>query len=401
MGFTPKALRFYWVGLSGIPAVTQAVSERRGVGFATSTTNRGSVGTFSEDNAGTSNCGSVATDTACVITVDGNGLADGLLDLNSLDVDGFTMIIDDVFPANINIFWEAWGGSDITAAVVGNITEPAAIGTQNYTVNGFTADGRNQCVMFAGVQATTALGTGQAQDSGLHVGFATSTSTTNQVTICGNQDDGSATMDTDGYGIQGECVSMIVIAGGTAVNARATLSAWGTNLFTLNWLARATTGRRTIFLAIKGGSWQAGTYTINGNTLNATASVVNLPFFPKGLSLIGRMTATQVAGTATIQDRIGFGSASSTTNRFSTGILDEDATANTEINLITSDVAVLSFPSNAGTIQSLYDVNNINAAGFQIIVDTAGGVANELQGYLTFGDDRTPIQISIGHPFIF
>lgn len=402
LGFEPKAIRFYWVGLqsnSPTNAVSIAVDERRGVGFATGTADRCSVGTFSQTAAGNANCGSVATNTACVITVDGNGTVSGLLDLNSITADGFTLIVDDVAPANITVYWEAWGGSDITVATTGTLTEPAATGTQNYTVNGFTSDGINQCVMFAGVQATTALGTGQAQDSGLHVGFATSTSTANQVTVCGNSDDGSAQMDTDGYSIQGECLSMIVIAGGNP-NARATLSAWGTNQFSLNWLARATTGRRSIFMAIKGGGWQSGTYTINGNTLNATSSVISLPFFPKGLSLIGRMTATQTAGTSTVEDRIGFGSGSSTTSRNSAGVYDVNGLSNSEIATIVQYDSVLSFPSDAGTVQTSYDISDINAYGFTITVDTAGGVANELHGYLTFGDARVPREISVGHPFI-
>jgi hypothetical protein len=409
LGFEPKAIRFYWVGLqsnSPTTGVSQAVNERRGVGFAVSAASRRSVGTFNQDNSAAANCGSVATSTACVITVNGNGTVDGLLDIDSINTDGFVMIVDDVTPANITVFWEAWGGTDISIATVGDITEPAATGTQNYTVNGFTSDGLNQCVMLAGVQSTQALGTGQAQDSGLHVGFATSTATANQVTVCGNSDDGSATMDTDGYSIQGECLSMIQIAGGNP-NARARLSAWGTNLFTLNWLARATTGRRSIFLAIKGGSWQSGTYTINGNTLNATATVSNLPFFPLGVSLIGRMTATQTAGTSTIQDRIGFGSGKGKSGdsaiditRNAAGILDEDGTANVEINTYVAYNAVLGFPSNAGGIQATYDLNSVTANSFEIIVDVAGGVANELQGYLTFGSQRNAVPISIGHPFI-
>ena len=48
---------------------------------------------------------------------------------------------------------------------------------------------------------------------------------------------------------------------------------------------------------------------------------------------------------------------------------------------------MLCFPSTAGALQSAYDINAMNADGFQIIVDTAGGVASEWQGYLAFGDE--------------
>jgi hypothetical protein len=403
LGFTPKALRFYWVGLqsnSPTNGVSGAVNERRGVGFAVSAASRRCVGTFAEDNNNAaSNDGSVAADNSVCITVDGAGTVDGRLDISSFDADGFTLIVDDVTPANITVFYEAWGGQDITAAVVGDIAEPAAAGTQNYTVAGFTSDGRNQCVMFAGVQSVNALNTGQGQDSGLCVGFATSTSTTNNVVVVGNADDNSGTGDTDGYCRQGECLAQIVIAGGNP-NARATLSAWGTDLFTLNWLARATTNRRNIFLAIKGGSWSASSYTIAGNTLNSTTTVSELPFYLKGISLIGRMTAQSTAGTSTAQDRISFGSGLSTTSRNSAGVLDNNAADPSEIGTIVRYDSVLSFPTNVGAVQATYDINAFNLNSFQIIVDTAGGVANEFHGYLAFGHTRYPRIQSIGHPFI-
>jgi hypothetical protein len=403
LGFTPKALRFYWVGLqsnSPTNGVSGAVNERRGVGFAVSAASRRCVGTFAEDNNNAaSNDGSVAADNSVCITVDGAGTVDGRLDVSSFDTDGFTLIVDDVTPANITVFYEAWGGQDITSAVVGDIAEPAATGTQNYTVAGFTSDGLNQCVMFAGVQSVNAVNTGQGQDSGLCVGFATSTSTTNNVVVVGNADDNSGTGDTDGYCIQGECLAQIVIAGGNP-NARATLSAWGTDLFTLNWLARATTNRRNIFLAIKGGSWQASSYTIAGNTLNSTTTVSELPFNLKGISLIGRMTAQSTAGTSTAQDRISFGSAISTTSRNSAGVLDNNNADPSEIGTIVRYDSVLSFPTAVGAVQATYNINAFNLNSFQIIVDTAGGVASEFHGYLSFGDTMYPRIQSIGHPFI-
>jgi hypothetical protein len=85
LGFTPKALRFYWVGLqsnSPTNAVSGAVNERRGVGFAVSNTSRRCVGTFSLDgDNGGAQCGSVAMDTCVAVTVTAAGAVDGQLDL--------------------------------------------------------------------------------------------------------------------------------------------------------------------------------------------------------------------------------------------------------------------------------------------------------------------------------
>lgn len=403
LGFTPKAIRFYWVGLqSNSPTNASSTSTdiRRGVGFATTTASRACVGTYSQDNAAAAVCGSVYSNTACVITVTGAGVVDGLLDLNSIDTDGFTMIVDDVTPANITVFYEAWGGDEIKTVTIGAIAEPAATGTVNYTATGFvtTPATDDQCVMFAGVQSVQAAGTGEQQDSGLHVGFSTSSASAQNITVCGNSDEGSATMDTDGYNYAGECISMIVITGGQP-NARATLSAFGTDIFTLNWLERTTTNRRSIYMAIKGGEWLVGSTTINGNTLNSTATIGGVPFNLRGISLIGAMKTQSTLDTSTAQDRIGFGSGKSTSSRNSASCWDVDAQANATGNTAVYYNQVLVYPTNLGALATAYDINNLSANSVQLITDTAGGVASEWIGYLIFGD-RKPRTISIGHPFI-
>jgi hypothetical protein len=400
LGFQPKAMRFYWVGLqSNQPtnAASAAVSERRGVGFAVGVADRRAVGTFSADNAAVADCGSVAVNDCICVTVDGAGTIDGKLDLSSFDANGFTLIVDDVTPANLTVFWEAWGGTDITVARVGDIAEPGGTGTQTYTVTGF-ANERNQCVMFAGVQSTAAVGTGQAQDSGLHVGFATGTGTRFQVTLCGNSDDGSDPMDTDGYIRGGECISMITVAGGNP-SARAVLNGFGANSFSLNWAERATSNRRSIFLAIKGGAWEAGGTTIAGNTLNSTVTIP-LPFQVKGISMITRNSAQSASDTSAVNDIICLGSAVSTTSRVSAGVFDEDAVGTSEINTTVQYNSVLSVPSGAGGVTAAYDINSLQYNSVQIITDTAGGVASTYLGYLAFGDTPYPRNLSVGHPHI-
>lgn len=394
LSFQPKALRFYWCGLdsAGTDVASEAVNLRRGIGFAVSTSARRSIASFSQDTAATSNCGVCASDDCVVSTTDGAGARDGLLDLNSITSDGFTLIVDDQGVADITVFWEAWGGDDITVATVGDIAEPAATGSVDYTVTGFApgADQEDQVVMFAGCQSTAALNTAQGADSGMCVGFASAANTgggVGNIVVAGNSDDASGTMDTDGYGRETECLAMIVLAGGNAT-ARAQLTQFKKDAFTLNWLARATTNRRYVFMAIKGGAWRAGSYTINGNSGSATATVSGLPFTPKGISLIGQMATQNAATTSNTNDRIGLGTGTSTSDRRSMGMLDENATASSacEINTTIQYDQVLCFPSTAGALQSAYDINAMNSDGFQIIVDTAGGVANEWQGYLAFGD---------------
>jgi hypothetical protein len=400
LGFSPKAIRFYWMGhQSATDSFTQTVSERRGIGFCSSPTIRRSVGTFSADNVADSDCGSVAANDCVCITVNGAGTIDGKLDISSIDVDGFTLIVDDVTPANLTIFYEAWGLDDIQQVTIGDIAEPAATGTQNYTANGFNARGDTQCVMFAGVQSTAALNTGQVNDSGLCVGASTGTATAQNIVVVGNSDDASATMDTVSYARATECLAMIVVAGGNP-NARAVLSAFGTDTFTLNWTNRGTTNRRYIYMAIKGGGWQVGSYTIRQDS-GRTAAITNLPFILKGVSFMGSMKTQSAAGTSTTQDRIGLGSASGLLERKAMGVLDENGTASSEIDLAISYDSISSYPSATGTEQARQDLSVFGYNNFTLTVEIdSGGPENEWMGYLAFGATKLPMQGTIGHPFV-
>lgn len=392
LGFQPKAIRFYWNGIatSGT-SVTQIVTSNRGMGFATGTGARRVVATRDVDGSNNMLCVSGYRDDAVVLLMDDSPAAAGRLDLSSLDSDGFTLIIDQVASIATVVCWEAWGGADISLATVGSIAEPAATGNVDYTVTGFTNGATDQVVMLAGVQATGATPTVERRDSGFCVGFASGTASGANVVVTGNNEDTIGTADTDGYCQTGECLAMITVGGGNP-NARAQLTVFGADNFRLNWIARGVTDRRYIFLAIKGGKWKAGASTIDGNTLNATMTVLNLGFAPLGLSAIGRMTTQNTAGTSTANDRLSIGCGSSTTSREALGHLSEDGTASCQIDLNMRVDEVLCYPSTTGTHQAYYDIDNLAAGGsFRLKVDLAGGVASEWVGYLTFGSGTPQI----------
>jgi len=387
LSFQPKALRFYWVGLkSTTDAASQAVHSRRGVGFATSTSDRGCVAAQSQDAALAMVCTDFVFSDCVVGTVTSTPAIDGQIDLNSITSDGFTLIVDDQLPVDLTIFWEAWGGSDIThAKLTGTITDKVASGALNINHN-LGSGNTPSVIMFAGTNYA-ASGVPERQDGCLMVGFATGTTDAENIVVLGNNDDGSAAADCDGYGRAGDCLAYITTAGGNPrQRAKVTNFAPNGTQFELTYTVSAVANSLCIGMAIRGGNWKADSYTINGNTGSATATVSGLAFTPIGMSLIGRMAAQDAAGTATAQDRIGLGSGSSTTSRRSMGVLDEDGTAACEIDTIIEYDQVLAFPSVTGTQQAAYDISQMNADGFQIIVDTAGGVASEWQGYLTFGN---------------
>lgn len=387
LAFQPKALRFFTVGIgSATDAATATVDMQRSMGFATGTAARRCIGT-STDDAGNEAFTSAAVRNDCVIIeVDfSNGTPTGLLDLNAVASDGFTLIVDNQSVQSITVMWDAWGGSDITVATVGDFAEPSATGVQTYSVSGFTSAATNQVVMLCGCDVTTALNTDDAlEDSNFYVGYTTGTASANNVVVVGNSDRGSTLMDTDGYTQTGECLALIVNGGGNP-DARATLSAWNTDNFALNWLEVGAVDRKSIFLAIKGGNWTAGSYTIDGSTGGATATVSGLSYAPVGVCLMGHGYATSTVDTANGEDLLSFGSGSSTTSRRALGMRDENGTATCEMNLVVEYDQILAFPNAAGALLSAFDLNAMNSDGFQIITDVAGGVASEWQGYLAFG----------------
>lgn len=386
LSFQPKAMRFYCVGIqSEADGTTQSVSLYRSMGFAASTTERRAVIGFSNDAGAEAFTGAAARNDCVLLTINTTGTPNGLLDLSAVASDGFTLIVDDAAPRDITVFWDAWGGTDITVATVGDFAEPAATGLQTYSVSGFTAGATDQVVMLAGVAQTTAINTAQSdRDSNLYVGYATGTASANNVVVVGSSDALAGVTDTARYSQTGECVALITTGGGNP-NARAKLNAWVTNGFELDWIARGETGRKSIFLAIKGGNWTAGSYTIAGNTLNATTTVSGLSYAPIGLNSLTVGATAHTAGTSTTQDLFGIGSGSSTSSRRSMGSLDENGVSVSEIDLAVDYDSILSYPTSAGALDSAFDIDALTSDGFRIITDLAGGVANEWQAYLTFG----------------
>jgi len=385
VAFAPAAVKFLWNGIQGV-FDSASMNLQRGIGFAVSPTSRRCVSTFSQDAAATSNCGGVARNDAVICTTDGAAGSDGEVDIASFDADGFTLVVDDALPQNLAIWWEAWGGDEITVAAVGDITEPAATGGVDYTVTGFDAVGLGDpVVIFCGCQSGAAVNTAASVDSGFMIGYATGAGAQNIVLI-GNSDDGSATMDTDGYGRGDECLGMIVVAGGTGVSARAALTQFGVDNFRLNWAARATTNRRYIFLAMKGGRWRVGDLTIDVTTLNATAIVTGLPFYPKGLSAMTRWSAEQTSNSAAAEDRMSWGTGARTNSVRSLYMRDTHGVDPSAIE-VGQDASVILYQGNGTAPVAGIDINAMNYDGFQLAVDDefGGGSATTWVGYLVCG----------------
>lgn len=433
--FTAKALRFTWTGINFVNASSgsSATSINRGVGFASSATSRACVSSFSAHNSASADTGSAWSNTSCVTVISGSGTLWGQVDVSGIEKGKVTLIVDRALPASLNyrVLWEAWGGSDITNVTIGAIAEPAAIGQQTYVASGFeprilTASNSlltDQCIMFAGVQSVSNTDTVEQQDSGLCMGFLTNPTTWNNLdfvyqnnglVLCINSDDGSATMDTDAHlSNDGDCLAMITIGGG-AINARASGMFHTDNNFRLNWLARATTNRRSIYMAIKGGIWQGRMASINSTTLNSVSTLGPDIFATyRGASFFGVENATVSAGATHTNDqlgygvcRIGLGNTNYTNSDLglyeaSIGCVDTDGLATSRCEAHYIQGASLSYTNGTNaTIASQYQVMKIGEGGLKLKTTAASGSSTiEGIGILVFGDSA-PRATSFGHPFI-
>lgn len=398
VGFTPKAIMVWTNGqTSSTDAVTSATNARVNIGFCASTTNRYCNAILDVDAAAAADTQEIYRTDAVVASVSAAGAMDGLLDISAIGADGFTFTVDDQIPADIRVFWCAWGGADITNAEVIAIAEPAATGNQDYVLAGaFQGD----AVLLTGTQIVSATDVNDAeiQDAGLMFGAATGPS--NQYVVAINSDEGSLNADLDIYARSDKCAAMVVVAGGNP-NAEAAFVQWNSNGFRLNWTARGLTNRRYLALVIKGGQWAAGAYTLNAQTTGNTATVSGLAFQPVGALSATHGQTQSTAATSQSGTSFGLGCWSSPSSRRTVIFGGADAAANMDIALGIDYDSIHIFVSG-GAIVVAVDLDVVNADGFRVIVDLGFAPASTtvLFGYLTFGDAAAGPAFMAAEPFI-
>ena len=397
LAFAPKALRFRWMGLgSATDLASSTTDSRRGEGYAVSTSSRACAVTQDQDATANAVCTTAIASDCCVATVTSTPAFDGKLDIHAFTEDGFQLIVDDAAPVDISVFWEAWGGSDITDASIGSFDEPPpSAGVVAYSTGAGSISGasfRPSVVFFAGTQ-NSEIDIPSRTDSQLCMGVLTYSASggSSNIVLTGMNDDNSPTMDSFGHGSNLYCLAMIPQGGNTALDLRAEgdTTPFTSTQFRLNWLERSNKSRKFIFMCIGGGGWRAGELTLDTNTLNATTTVSGLPFVPVGLSTISRYTGQVETGAdvAVAADRMTFGCASSTSSRRSMAMESDNGTADAAILLrIDYDQLETAIASDVVTV----DVDAFTTDGFRLITDATNGTngnAAHWIGYLTFGSN--------------
>jgi hypothetical protein len=377
LSFEPKVVIFWWNGRSdaGASDASGAGTHRLGVGFAVSSSDRRCVTTLSVNGAATSITKRGHYNDACVVILDDTGAVDGILDFQSMDSDGFTLVVDDQFSTAFRVHCLALGGTDITDVATGQFQEPGATGNQDITSLSFKPD-----FIFPISVGETAAPNATGADSTISIGAAISS--TKQGVVAGGANDAVTTSQAVKYGTQGSGCITLFNSGVSAIDAEASLSEFLPNGFRLNWSSRAST-RYIHFLAIKGGSYDIGEITTLTDTV--TDIVITNGFLPSGGMILSHMSTESASIGVSQQLSLGIWNFLGTTRRAVLSVSDRDAVGTTDVNTSSMWTEVYRNEATAGgTLIALMDIKSIQTDGFTCIMDDAES-GNRFAWHVTFG----------------
>ena len=305
VGFEPKVIIFYSGSLT-----TTGDDHRNSIGFAEKTggtiTQR-AVGWSVGDDVNPTNAGRVDSDQHCFRQISEGGAEHCSLQCTSMSAasnGSFTVTYTAGNTATYPILYQVYGGADITNTRIGTITTPVATGNQDTTwASGWTPD----IVFFL---TTGASATANTFAAGARVGWGAAASNARRATITTASRDALTATDSGRKSNAQKAIHLMQVD--TNVTSLVLEADYGIDIatgFRLNYTTVPSTQIPLFYLAIKGGSWDVGTF----NSATATGNqAVTTTFQPKGIMLYSnQVSADNTIGTHSV---MGFGSGSSTTD---------------------------------------------------------------------------------------
>jgi hypothetical protein len=369
--FQPKALILWTNGNTG--TVFQE-HYNWSFGFSDGTTDA-CVSSESEDNAGSALYKNVIRNDAIIWLYDEAQVNISKADVTSFDADGFTLnwsVNGSGNPAAI-IHGIAIGGTDITNVIVDLETAgTTATGNKAYTGAGFQAD----FGMF--IADWDSYNVQSTSSNNMIIGCAKST-TKRWCVDCNTE--GAATMDTWGYHRNDKCMVMLSQTG--AVDEEADFVSFDTNGVTFNWTnAPGFTTDAIAMLLIKGGQWDAGTFTQRDNTGSQAITTAGIDTH-KGAFFATHGDVLSTSGTAQSHHRLSVGGADGTRQGYATAH-DTDAAGTSIIAKIQNTNGILrTITANAtatsSTTQAQADFTSFSANTITInysVADTADRIVS-------------------------
>lgn len=373
VGFTPKIILFWWSGRTETVDTAGRATKFKGFGYAISTSDRRSATGSSLDAGAAADSAHTERSAACVVVLSAAGVLDGLLDLNSLDADGFTVVVDDQFTASYRIHYLALAGSELTNVVGGAHTLSVVGGNQSNATLAFQPD----FIIFFGGRATTEDSV--SADDSLFIGAAKSSS--NRYVTVGGSNDAATTMQTISYLFDGECIAQTA-ASMISIGIRFDFVSFNTDGFTINNLEGAT-ATIVYFIAFKGMSVVLGDLLTQTDT---TTSIVEsgFGFDPAAVLLVSHNKAKSTQDIVQDDDQLTIGAFTSPSDRVAMGVSDDDNVADSVVaTAVEYDECYINLNPTDGTLQGLMDVTGVGN-GFTCIMDDADP-AQAFVWYMAFG----------------
>lgn len=120
-GFSPSAGLFVSHGQVESTLDTVQAHDRLSIGAFSSLTERGAQGVLDEDNVADTEVTTAIEFDAVYVNISTGSAVDGLMDVKSLDSDGFTCIMDDADPAQAFVLYAAFGPAEAGGGILRQI----------------------------------------------------------------------------------------------------------------------------------------------------------------------------------------------------------------------------------------------------------------------------------------
>ncbi len=381
VGFQPKVVFFWWNGRLDTTDAVGRLTHQRGFGYAVSTSDRRFITSLAQDTPTSMLTNSMQGNAQCIgITTTADAI-NGLLDLQSMDSGGFTLVVDDVFLASFRVHYLALGGTDIVNVAGNNFTKLNGTGNQDVEQVSFLP---NFVFLFSTGQTT--INNTIAGDSQLALGAAKSASS--RYCYSGGSNDGSSNAQTMSYIVASECLAFFN-AGITALEDRADFvnfhssPAYG---FRLNWLAGTATAKVINYVAFEMSNAAAIVLgDLPTKTDGTDIAETGFGHVPKAALFVSHMKAVNTSPTPTDHDLWSMGAMTSASARMAMSIVDQDAAGTAVVgSAVEHDEVYIHQPTTAATVDGLMDIKSVESDGFTCVMDDTDPTANYVW-YISWG----------------
>ena len=273
VGFLPDAVFFRWTGRnSAVDAGPSVHDLSEGFGYILNNGERGCMSSYAQDNADPYTTGSGLWNSYAIVRQTGTNATVGRADFHSTNADGFTLVIDEQFGAEITVSYTAISGKRFKVI---ELTEPGAIGVQAYS--GASFEPTFAMFLTAEVDAYDTMVT----DTRWGMGAASGTGVDNNFTWSMYEDSGAGVAATKAYCRRTECLSVTT----GSVITRAKLNGFIADGFELDWLERS--GAKKVLAVVSDGRWYVGN-DVTSVALGVPWSLSGFTWSPEGYMMISR-----------------------------------------------------------------------------------------------------------------